>query len=66
MVWRGFGITQTSGYGVYVGKAHNSIIIAAHLAKESVIAIYAARLCNWLEIIEDNTMYGDWYLPSKF
>jgi len=61
-----FGITQARGNGVYAGKANNSIIISAHVAKESIETLYAARLCNELEIVENNTVYGDWYLPSKF
>jgi len=61
-----FVATQARGNGVYAGKANNSIIISAHVAKESIETIYAARLCNELGIIENNTLYGDWYLPSKF
>jgi hypothetical protein len=61
-----FRITQARGNGVYAGKANNSIIIAAQVALESDETVYAARLCNELEITENNIMYGDWYLPSKF
>jgi hypothetical protein len=61
-----FQITQARGNGVYAGKGNNFIIIAAQVALESDESVYAARLCNELEITENNTMYGDWYLPSKY
>lgn len=60
-----FGKTQAKGSGVYAGKANNSIIIAAHIFIGDDDSIYAARLCNELEIIENGITYGDWYLPSK-
>ena len=27
---------------------------------------YSARICNELEITENEITYGDWYLPSKY
>jgi hypothetical protein len=61
-----FGVTQAKGNGVYAGKANNLIIIATHSVIGDDGILYAARLCNELEITENNTIYGDWYLPSKF
>lgn len=61
-----FGTTQAKGNGVYAGKANNTIIISTHAIIGDDGNIYAARLCNELEITENNITYGDWYLPSKF
>ncbi|PQJ76298.1 DUF1566 domain-containing protein [Polaribacter glomeratus] len=61
-----FGSTQAKGNGLYAGKANNSIIISTHVILGDDGELYAARLCNELEITENNRTYGDWYLPSKF
>lgn len=61
-----FGTTQAKGSGLYAGKANNTLIISAHLFIGDDENIYAARLCNELEIIENSVTYGDWYLPSKY
>lgn len=61
-----FGSTQAKGDGAYAGKSNNSIIIATHASIGDNGAIYAARLCNELAVTENNLVYGDWYLPSKY
>jgi hypothetical protein len=60
-----FGRTQAKGNGLYAGQENNSIIISTHVILGDDGDLYAARLCNELEITENNTTYGDWYLPSK-
>ncbi|PQJ79566.1 Lcl domain-containing protein [Polaribacter porphyrae] len=61
-----FGNTHAKGNGLFSGKANNSIIIATHASIGDDDNLYAARLCNELEITENSIMYGDWYLPSKY
>lgn len=62
-----FGLTQAKGNGVYAGKANTTIIITKPITDNAKIDdVYAARICNELVITENNTMFGDWYLPSKF
>jgi hypothetical protein len=61
-----FGTTQAKGNGLYAGKTNNTIIIATHAVVGDNGDIYAARLCNELEVVENNTLYGDWYLPSRY
>lgn len=60
------GSTQAKGYGPYSGKANTTIIIAAQVAIGDDGAIYAARICNELEVTDalSGKVYGDWYLPS--
>ena len=59
------GYTQAKGDGPYAGEANTSIIIAAQVAIGDDGSIYAARMCNELQITEGGKTYGDWYLPSK-
>lgn len=60
------GVTQAKGNGVYAGKANTSIIISSQVALGDNGEMYAARLCNELETTENNVVFGDWYLPSKY
>lgn len=60
------GNTQAKGDGIYAGKANTSIIIATQVAIGDDTALYAARICNELQITEDGITYGDWYLPSIY
>jgi len=60
------GNTQAKGDGIYAGKANTAIIIAAQVAIGDDGGLYAARICNELQIMEGGITYGDWYLPSKF
>jgi hypothetical protein len=60
------GNTQAKGDGLYSGEANTAIIIAAQVAIGDDGSIYAARICNELQITEGGTIYGDWYLPSKY
>jgi hypothetical protein len=59
------GNTQAKGDGLYAGKANTSIIIAAQVYIGDDGDLYAARICNELQVAEGGTTYGDWYLPSK-
>tara|TARA_R110002072_G_scaffold198811_2_gene356360 strand:- start:2584 stop:3501 length:918 start_codon:yes stop_codon:yes gene_type:complete len=61
-----FGSTQAKGNGVGAGKANSSIIISSHVFLGDDGELYAARLCNELEVVSNNVIYGDWYLPSVF
>jgi hypothetical protein len=61
-----FGSTYAKGNGLYAGKSNNSIIISTHIFIGDDTNDYAARLCNELEVVENNVLYGDWYLPSAF
>lgn len=60
-----FGSTQAKGSGPYEGEANTSIIIAAHVTIGDDGDVYAARICNELEITEGGKKYDDWYLPSR-
>ncbi|WMN11416.1 hypothetical protein QYS49_38290 [Marivirga salinae] len=60
-----FGSTQAKGDGPFAGKSNTTIIIAAQVAIGDDGDTYAARICNELQITEDEKTYGDWYLPSK-
>lgn len=59
------GNTQAKGDGPGAGKMNSIIIIISQVEIGDDNAIYAARLCNELEITEGGFTYGDWYLPSK-
>ena len=43
---------------------NTAIIIAAYAAIGDDGLLYAARICNELQITENGVTYGDWYLPS--
>jgi hypothetical protein len=60
-----YGYTQAKGDGPFAGEANTSIIIAAHVAIGDDGSIYAARICNELQVTEGDKTYGDWYLPSR-
>jgi len=60
-----YGFTQSKGAGIYAGKANTAIIIAAHAGIGDDANTYAARICNELQITENDQTYGDWYLPSR-
>ena len=60
-----YGDTQAKGDGIYAGKTNTAIIIASQVAIGDDGSIYAARMCNELQITEGGVTYGDWYLPSK-
>lgn len=59
------GVTQAKGDGIYAGKTNTAIIIAAHIAIGDNGEMYAARVCNELEVTQNGITYGDWYLPSN-
>jgi hypothetical protein len=61
-----YGTTQAKGDGPYAGKANTVIIIAAQVSIGDDGAIYAARICNELQVTEEGKTYGDWFLPSKY
>lgn len=60
-----YGVTGATGDGVYAGKANTASIIAGHATIGDDGEMYAARLCDELEVMEGGKTYGDWYLPSK-
>ncbi len=60
-----YGTTQAKGDGPYAGEANTLIIIAAQEALGDDDGMYAARICNELQITEGGKTYGDWYLPSR-
>lgn len=61
-----FGTTRAKGDGLYSGKSNSNIIISSHLSIGDDSNDYAASLCTELGVVEDNLLYGDWYLPSAF
>lgn len=61
-----FGNTRAKGDGLYAGKNNTSIIIASHAFLGDDGSTYAARICNEFQNIENNIIYGGWYLPSKY
>ncbi len=66
VIWaRSFGDTYANKDGIYKGKRNTAIIIAAQEAMGDEDIIYAARICNELEITENGKTYDDWYLPSR-
>ncbi len=60
-----YGNTQAKGDGPFAGEVNTSIIIAAQVVIGDDGSTYAARICNELQITENEKTYGDWYLPSK-
>ncbi len=63
--WGTFDNTQAKGNGIYAGKANNLIIVTTQVLVADSEDVNAARLCNELQITENNRTYGDWYLPSR-
>ncbi|MFY9241669.1 MAG: hypothetical protein WAO74_01430 [Polaribacter sp.] len=61
-----FGSTYARGNGLFAGKSNNTVIISTQVFIGDDGNDYAARICNQLEVIENNVSYGDWYLPSAF
>lgn len=60
-----FGITHARGDGPLSGKTNTAIAIAANTVIGNDGAQFAARLCNELQVTEDGSTYGNWYLPSR-
>ncbi len=61
-----FGSTYARGNGLFAGKSNNILIISTQVFFGDDDSAYAARICNELEVIENNVLFGDWYLPSVF
>ena len=59
------GNTQATGDGPFAGKANTWIIIAVQAVQGDDGGLYAARLCNLIQLGGGEKTYGDWYLPSK-
>ncbi len=57
--------TRALGDGPFSGETNTTIIIAVRSALGFNDYVYAARICNELQITEGGKTYGDWYLPSK-
>ncbi len=55
--------TMARGDGLKAGFMNIAIIIANQGNGDG--NTYAARICNELQITEEDIIYGDWYLPSK-
>ena len=60
------GNTRARGDGLYSGAANSVIIISSQVAIGDDGDPYAAQICNELQITEDGTTYGDWYLHSAY
>lgn len=60
-----FGNTQAKGDGPFAGKINTQIIIGAMASIGDDGSVFAARVCNELQVMENGKTYGDWYLPSK-
>jgi hypothetical protein len=58
-----FWIDETGQHGLVCAKVDT--IIAAQVSIGDDGAIYAARICNELQVTEGGKTYGDWFLPSK-
>lgn len=56
-----FTDTEAHGDGVYAGEM-NTMLIISNQGSDSYT--YAAGMCANYEVMENNTTYGDWYLPS--
>lgn len=61
-----FGKTYARGNGLFAGKSNTTIIISTQVFLGDDDSAYAARICNDLEVVANNVLYGDWYLPSVF
>jgi hypothetical protein len=61
-----FGNTYARGNGLFAGKSNNTLIISTQVFIGDDSSNYAARICNQMEVVENNVLYGDWYLPSVF
>ncbi len=62
--YAGSNITTVAyGNGTGAGKTNTAIIISAQGLGDGTV--YAARICNELQITQNGKTYGDWYLPSK-
>lgn len=61
-----FGYTRAKADGLYAGQSNTTIILSSQVAIGDDNNNYAASLCNELEVVENNVLYGDWYLPSAF
>lgn len=61
-----FGKTYARGNGLFAGKSNTTLIISTQVFLGDDDSAYAARICNNLEVVANNILYGDWYLPSVF
>lgn len=61
-----FGKTYARGNGLFAGKSNTTLIISTQVFIGDDDSAYAARICNDLEVVANNVLYGDWYLPSVF
>ena len=55
--------TLANGDGPFAGAMNTAIIIANQGRGDG--SLYAARICNQLQMTIGGKTYGDWYLPSK-
>lgn len=61
-----FGVTNAKGDGIYAGRSNTTIVSVANIILGDDGNNNAIKLCNELEVVENNILYGDWYLPSAF
>ncbi len=61
-----FGVTNAKGDGIYAGRSNTTIASVANIVLGDDGNNNAIKLCNELEVVENNILYGDWYLPSAF
>jgi hypothetical protein len=67
-VWGGYGTTVGgTGTAIGTGKSNTEKIVAKFGNAEpyEYKSDYAAKVCADLEIIKDDVVYDDWFLPSK-
>ncbi len=57
-----FSNTEAHGNGIFAGEMNTMLIIANQGSNSND---YAAGVCANYTYIQNNIMYGDWYLPSK-
>lgn len=61
-----FVSSRARGDGLYAGKANSLLIMSKYINNDDNDDSFAASLCMDLGVVENNLLYGDWYLPSAF
>ena len=56
------GDVETKALGSSIGDGHANTVLILSVQGEGN---YAAKICADYEIIEQDMLYGDWFLPSK-
>jgi hypothetical protein len=56
----------TRGNGLFAGKPNTTLLISTQVFFGDDDSAYTTRICNELEVIDNNVLVGDWYLSSVF